>query len=106
MELHKKKCVPCEGGTPTLKPKETKEYIKNTPKWKSEKNHHLSREFNFKDYKSALKFVNKVSNIAENEGHHPDIQFGRGYVRITTYTHAINGLSINDFILAAKIDKL
>jgi len=106
MELHKQKCVPCEGGTPTLKPKQTKEYLNKTPKWKAIKNHHIHREFKFKDFNSALKFVNKVSKIAERENHHPDINLGWGYVNMTTYTHSINGLSINDFILAAKINRI
>jgi len=106
MELHKQKCVPCEGGVPTLTTNQTKEYLKKTPKWKAIKNHHLYQEFKFKDFKSAQKFANKVGKIAEREAHHPDIQLGWGYVNITTYTHAINGLSINDFILAAKINKI
>ena len=106
MELHKQKCVPCEGGVPTLKPSQTKNYLKKTPKWKAIKNHHLYREFKFKDFKSAQKFTNKVGKIAERENHHPDIQLGCGYVNITTYTHAIGGLSANDFILAAKINRI
>jgi 4a-hydroxytetrahydrobiopterin dehydratase len=106
MELYKQKCVPCEGGVLPFKNKETKEYLKKVPKWKAIKNHHLYREFKFKDFKSAQKFSNKVGKIAERENHHPDINLGWGYVNITTYTHAINGLSINDFILAAKINKI
>jgi 4a-hydroxytetrahydrobiopterin dehydratase len=66
----------------------------------------IYREFKFKDFKSALKFVNKVGKIAEREDHHPDIYFGWGFVSIQTYTHAIKGLSANDFILAAKINRI
>ena len=106
MELHKQKCVPCEGGTPTLKPKQTKEYLNKTPKWKAIKNHHLYREFKFKDFKSAQKFSNKVGKISERENHHPDIFFGWGYCKIKIFTHAIKGLAESDFILAAKIDKI
>ena len=106
MELHKQKCVPCEGGVLPFKSKETKEYLKKVSKWKAIKNHHLYQEFKFKDFKSAQKFTNKVGEIAERENHHPDINLGWGYVNITTYTHAIKGLSANDFILAAKINRI
>ena len=70
------------------------------------KNHHVEKEFVFRDFKTALNFTNKVGKIAEKEGHHPDIFLSWGKVKIITYTHKINGLHENDFILAAKIDKL
>lgn len=106
MELHKKKCVPCEGEIPVLKPAVSKEFQEQVPNWKIIKNHHLFREFKFKNFKSALTFVNKVGAIAERENHHPNIDFTWGKVNISIYTHAINGLHSNDFILASKIDRL
>lgn len=74
--------------------------------WNVLENKKLNRKFSFKDFKEALTFVNNVGEIAEKEGHHPDIEFGWGYANITLTTHAVSGLSINDFILAAKIDKI
>lgn len=108
MKLSDKKCVPCEGGVTRLNPAEAEVLRnKNTPNWKVENdNIKLFREFKFKNFKQAQEFVNKVGDIAESEGHHPDIEFGWGYARITIYTHAIGGLHENDFILAAKIDKI
>ncbi|MDZ4244277.1 MAG: 4a-hydroxytetrahydrobiopterin dehydratase [Candidatus Doudnabacteria bacterium] len=84
------------------------EYLKQLhPDWKIVENgKKIRREFKFKNFQSALDFVNKIGEIAESEGHHPDIQFGWGYAIITLWTHAINGLFENDFILAAKIDRL
>lgn len=107
MDLSQKKCVPCEGGEIPLgeeSAKEMKKWIDSN--WElNEKN--IKREFTFKDFKEAVEFVNKVAEIAESEGHHPDINL-HSYkkVDIDLSTHAINGLSGNDFILAAKIDKL
>lgn len=107
-DLASKKCVPCEGGVDPLEPSRAKEYLKHlSPNWKiTEDGKKITRRFKFKTYKQAWNFVNKVSEIAEAEGHHPDISFGWGYATITSYTHAINGLFDNDFILAAKVDKL
>ncbi len=104
--LHKKKCIPCDGGVPKLKSRAAKEFQKQTPDWRIIKNHHISRDFKFKDFKTALNFVNKVGAIAEKENHHPNIDFTWGQVIISIYTHAIDGLHSNDFILAAKIDRL
>lgn len=106
--LADKKCVPCEGEVDPITPKQAREYLKQLyPDWKiTEDGKKITRRFKFKTYKEAWDFVNKVSEIAEVEGHHPDIRFGWGYVQITSYTHAINGLFDNDFILAAKIDRL
>ena len=84
--------------------KEIEELHAHIPKWEVASWHELKRRFAFKDFKEALAFVNKVGVLAESEGHHPDIQFGWGYVGITTFTHAVDGLSENDFILAAKIE--
>ena len=82
------------------------ELIGEVPGWKAVENHHLVKEWKFRDFAEALKMVNAVGALAESEGHHPDIRFGWGYLEITTYTHAVKGLSRNDFILAAKIDAL
>ena len=106
MNLTKKRCVPCEGGVPPIKGKELKRYLKEVKDWKAVKQHHLEKEFKFKNFLEALEFVNKVGAIAEKEGHHPNIYFTWGKAKINLWTHAINGLSENDFILAAKIDRI
>ncbi len=105
-DLATKKCVPCEGGIPPLSGKKLQEYINQVKKWTVVEEHHLTKQFKFKDFKTALEFVNKVSALAEQEGHHPDILLTWGKVEITIFTHAIDGLSENDFILARKIDLL
>ena len=74
--------------------------------WLVEENHHLARDFAFPDFKKALEFTNQVGALAEKEGHHPDFELGWGRVRLKIWTHAINGLTESDFILAAKVDKL
>lgn len=107
MELSKKKCVPCEGGVPPLDEKQIKEYKEQISSgWKVIDNNKLAKEFSFVSYRQTIDFVNKVADIAENEGHHPvlHIYFGRAVAEL--WTHSVNGLSENDFILAAKIDKL
>jgi 4a-hydroxytetrahydrobiopterin dehydratase len=92
---------------PSLSEAEAKAFAKQTPGWElAPKAHHISRTFKFDDFKASLDFVNKVGAIAEAEGHHPDIEFGWGYANIKTFTHKIDGLHENDFILAAKIDKI
>ena len=105
-DLASKKCVPCEGGVEPINLAHAQEYLKQlNSDWQIIDNgRKIRREFKFKNFKETLNFVNKVGEIAENEGHHPDIEFGWGYVNITLFTHAINGLFENDFILAAKID--
>lgn len=105
--LTKKKCTPCEGGVPPLSGEELEKYrAELRGGWHVVNEHHLEKEFSFKDFKEALSFTNQVGEIAEEEGHHPDINLTWGKVRICTWTHSINGLSENDFILAAKIDEL
>ena len=107
MKLTSRKCTPCQAGAPKLKANEIKSYLKKIKKgWKVIKNHHIEKEFKFKDFKEALNFTNKVGKIAEKEGHHPDIHLSWGRVKVITYTHKINGLHENDFILASKIDKI
>jgi 4a-hydroxytetrahydrobiopterin dehydratase len=104
--LADKKCVPCHGGVPPVKGAELKEFSRQIPEWKVVEGHHIVRTFKFPDFKSALAFVNRVGEVAEEQGHHPDILLAWGKAEVTTWTHAINGLSESDFILAAKIDRL
>jgi len=85
---------------------EIEELHTQVPEWEVRNWHELYRKFKFKNFAEALLFVNKIGSLAESEGHHPDITFGWGYAEITTFTHAVDGLSENDFILAAKIDAL
>jgi len=107
--LADKTCVPCRGGTPSLKGKELADIHRQLPEssqWNVVNEHHLVRAYKFPDFRSALAFVNKVGEVAEEQGHHPDILLGWGKVEITTWTHAVDGLTESDFILAAKIDRL
>jgi len=90
-----------------MTPEEMKPYLEEVKAWKlKDDTKKIERKFKFKDFKEALAFVNKIGEIAEQEGHHPDITFSWGYVDVELSTHAIGGLSVNDFILAAKINKL
>ncbi len=104
--LADKKCVPCRGGTPPLKGIELEKLHADVPKWTVTNEHHIHREFRFPDFKQALEFVNRVGELAENEGHHPDILLAWGKVGITLWTHKIDGLTESDLIMAAKIDRL
>ena len=109
-DLIEKKCVPCEGGMPALDLSEIHKYQKKVDGWEVRSNEKkiffLEKEFKFKNFLTSQKFVNEVGEISETEGHHPDISFGLGYAKIKITTHAIEGLSENDFILAAKIDQI
>jgi 4a-hydroxytetrahydrobiopterin dehydratase len=109
-ELINKKCVPCEGGIIPFDISEIHKYQKKVDGWiiiKNEKKiFFLNKKLKFKNFLESLKFINNVSKISEDEGHHPDIKFGWGYAEIKITTHAIEGLSENDFILAAKIDQI
>ncbi len=109
-KLSEKKCIPCEGGILPFDISEIHKYQKKVDGWdiaNKEKNiFFLEKEFTFKNFLQSQKFVNEVGKISEEEGHHPDILFGWGYAKINITTHAIKGLSENDFILAAKIDKI
>lgn len=107
MNLSDKKCVACEGGIPPLETEKVKEYMAELGGgWKTENGKKIKKDFKFKDFKEAIIFVNKIAEIAENEGHHPDIHIFYNQVIIELWTHAVGGLSENDFIMAAKIDKL
>ena len=109
-DLTQQKCAPCEGGTAPLtsKDREFAIYREQVPAWNvSSDEKSIERDFPFKNFKKALEFVNKVGEVAESEGHHPDIFLHNWKkVRVTLSTHAIKGLSVNDFILAAKVDDL
>jgi 4a-hydroxytetrahydrobiopterin dehydratase len=100
-------CVPCRGGVPALKGDELRGlHAQLAPGWQIVDEHHLERELGFPDFASALAYVNRVGAVAEEEGHHPDLYLAWGKVRITLYTHKIDGLTRSDFVLAAKIDRL
>lgn len=105
--LAQKTCIACEGTESPLEPEQINEYLKQTPNWHNLENKAISREFILKNFSTALTLINQIGQIAEKDGHHPDIYL-HSYrkVLITLKTHAIDGLSENDFIVAAKIDKL
>ena len=109
-DLINKKCVPCEGGVIPFDVTEIHKYQKKVDGWNIIQNENkiffLEKKFNFKNFLESQKFVNHVGKISELEEHHPDINFGWGYANIKITTHAIDGLSENDFILAAKIDQI
>jgi 4a-hydroxytetrahydrobiopterin dehydratase len=109
-DLYKKNCIPCKGDIPPFAISEIHKYLKKVDGWdvkkKKEETYFLEKNFTFKNFIESQKFVNQVGDISEKQGHHPDITFGWGYVNISVTTHAIKGLSENDFILAAKIDKI
>ena len=109
-DLLKKKCVPCEGGAIPFDTSEIHKYQKKVDGWEVLKNDKqkffLEKNFKFKNFIESQNFINQVGRISEEEGHHPDILFGWGYAKINISTHAIEGLSENDFILASKIDKI
>jgi 4a-hydroxytetrahydrobiopterin dehydratase len=106
MDLAQKHCIPCEAGTPPMDASAVAERAREVPEWSVVENKKLLREFKFKDFVEAMKFVNGVAEIANAEGHHPDIYIFYNLVRLELSTHAIGGLSDNDFILAAKVNGL
>ena len=106
-DLACQKCVACEGGTPALKGSALKPLLLRLGHtWKIVKRHYLEKEFKFKDFKDALNFTVRVGKIAESQGHHPDVYLTWGRVKITLSTHSVHGLTENDFILAAKVQKM
>jgi len=105
VELAARKCRPCERGTPSMSEKEAKAMLGKIQGWESKENK-IRKVYRFKDFNESMRFVNKVADLAEEEGHHPNISISWNKVTLTLTTHAIGGLSENDFILAAKIDKL
>ena len=105
-ELANRECVPCRGGVPPLKGEDLQKLQSELESWSVVDEHHLSKAYKFADFREALEFVNRVGELAEEQGHHPDICFGWGRVEVTIWTHKIDGLTESDFILAAKIDRL
>ncbi len=109
-DLLNKKCVPCEGEILPFDISEIHKYQKKVNGWEVRKNekkiYFLEKKFTFKNFNKSHNFINKIGEISEQEGHHPDISFGWGYAKIIITTHAIEGLSENDFILATKIDQI
>lgn len=104
--LANKTCVPCNAQTPTLREDEISALAAQVPGWDVAEGHHLRHRYSFRNFRDALAFVKRVGELAEEQGHHPDIGFGWGYAEIRVWTHAIDGLSENDFVLAAKVDAL
>jgi 4a-hydroxytetrahydrobiopterin dehydratase len=105
-DLAAKACLPCRGGVPPLKGEELASLQRQVDGWNVIEGHHITKTFTFLNFRGALMFVNRVSELAEEQGHHPDISLAWGKVGITIWTHKINGLTESDFILAAKIDRL
>ncbi len=107
VELARKRCEPCSGNTPSLEADEIREYQGQIDSaWKVVDQHHLERNFTFDDFQQALDFVNRVGAVAESEQHHPDIFLSYRKAQVKLWTHAIDGLSENDFIMADKVDEL
>ena len=105
--LAAKHCVPCRGGIPPLTEEEARRLLASAPDWRLEEGGtRLVRRFEFQDFKKAIEFVNRVAEVAEEEGHHPDIAIHWNKVDLVLWTHKIGGLHENDFILAAKVDRL
>ena len=106
-ELTRKHCLPCEGGVPLLSAQQVQKYLADLPQWKRTAGGTIRREWRVKDFLAGLEFFKRVGRLAEEEGHHPDLHLvGYRNLAIEIWTHAIGGLSENDFILAAKIDQL
>jgi 4a-hydroxytetrahydrobiopterin dehydratase len=105
-DLASRKCAPCAAGTPALKGEELRDLYGQLEGWTMVNEHHLEKEYRFQDFREALAFVNRLGEVAEQEGHHPDIFLSWGKVTVTLWTHSVGGLSESDFILAAKTDRV
>jgi len=105
-DLASRECVPCRGGVPPMKGAEIQEFARQLQEWSVIDEHHLKKDYQFKNFRDTLDFIVRVGELAEEQGHHPDICFGWGKAEITIWTHKIDGLTESDFVLAAKIDKL
>jgi len=105
-DLAERQCIPCRGGVPALKGEKLRGLAAQVSDWQVVDEHHLQKTYKFTDFRESLDFVNRIGELAETEGHHPDICFGWGKAEVSIWTHKINGLTESDFILAAKIDKL
>ena len=107
MELSQKTCTPCQGGISPLTLSQAEASLPQAPDWQLlNSGTRLERRFTFKTFAAALAYINRLGDLAEAEGHHPDITFGWGYASVLFYTHKINGLHENDFIMAAKVNQL
>lgn len=105
--LASKECVPCRGGVPPLEGEELRDFQRELDAgWEVVDEHHLEKSFDFPDFVSALAFVNRVGELAEEQGHHPDLHLTWGEARVQIWTHKIDGLTESDFVLAAKIEEL
>jgi 4a-hydroxytetrahydrobiopterin dehydratase len=105
--LAEKQCVPCEGGVPPLKGDDLARMARElNGDWQVVAEHQLEKEYKFDNFRKALDFTNKVGELAESQGHHPDIYLAWGKVKLTIWTHMVDGLTESDFVLAAKADKL
>lgn len=104
--LAEKECVPCKGGVAPLKGKALAGFAGQLQGWRVVEEHHLEKEYKFKNFREALDFTNRVGELAEAQGHHPDIYLAWGKVKLTIWTHKIDGLTESDFVMAAKVDKL
>jgi 4a-hydroxytetrahydrobiopterin dehydratase len=105
-ELAKQHCEPCEKGTPPLSEQEAASLGSDVPDWERDANRTLTRELSFENFRDAFGFVARVALLAEAEGHHPDVELGWGRAAFRLTTHASSGLTRNDFVMAAKIDRL
>jgi 4a-hydroxytetrahydrobiopterin dehydratase len=107
MELAEKKCIPCEGNTPRIEGDATSHYLKKISKgWYLFESKEIRRKFKLKDFRQNIAFVNGIAELAEDQGHHPDMCLYWNILEVSFWTHAIGGLSENDFIMAAKVDDL
>ncbi|HEX4122695.1 MAG TPA: 4a-hydroxytetrahydrobiopterin dehydratase [Verrucomicrobiae bacterium] len=105
--LAQKECVPCKGGTPALKGDQLRRLAQEVGEaWKVIGEHHLEREYKFANFREALDFTNRVGELAEQQNHHPDIYLAWGKVKLTLWTHKIDGLTEGDFVFAAKVNQL
>ena len=105
-DLASRVCVPCRGGVLPMQGDEIEKFLSQLDGWEVVRAHHLRKAYTFQNFRNALAFVNRVGELAEQQGHHPDIAFGWGHAALTIWTHTIDGLTESDFILAAKIDAL
>ena len=106
-DLAKKECLPCKGGVPPLTQRELTGLLdKLGGGWRVVDEHHLEKEYRFKDFRTALAFTNRIGELAETKGHHPDIYLSWGKVKLTIWTHKIDGLTESDFVFAAKADSV
>jgi len=106
MSLSEKHCIPCRGGVPPVRGAELEALKAQVSEWQVVNEHHLQRTYAFPDFRKALEFVNQAGEIAEKEGHHPDLHLSWGKVGVEIWTHKIDGLTESDFILAAKLDRI